>query len=57
MTEKEKQLEEQLREMDIKFTNLKSKAEDLLLDLQQAESIRIKLVDRLKWKRFEDENK
>ena len=56
MTEKEKQLEEQLREMNIKFINLKAKAEDLIADLNQAETIRIKLVKQLKWKRFEDEN-
>lgn len=56
MTEKEKQLEEQLREMDIKFINLKAKAEDLIADLNQAETIRLKLVKQLKWKRFEDEN-
>ncbi len=56
MTEKEKQLEEQLREMYIKFINLKAKAEDLIADLNQAETIRLKLVKQLKWKRFEDEN-
>jgi|OM-RGC.v1.036966945 hypothetical protein len=56
MTEKEKQLEEQLREMNIKFINLKAKAEDLIADLNQAETIRLKLVKQLKWKRFEDEN-
>lgn len=56
MTEKEKQLEEQLREMNIKFINLKAKAEDLIADLNQAENIRLKLVKQLKWKRFEDEN-
>ena len=56
MTEKEKQLEEQLREMNIKFINLKAKAEDLIADLNQAETIRLKLVKQLKWKRIEDEN-
>ena len=56
MTETEKQLEEQLREMNIKFINLKAKAEDLIADLNQAETIRLKLVKQLKWKRFEDEN-
>ena len=56
MTEKENQLEEQLREMNIKFINLKAKAEDLIADLNQAETIRLKLVKQLKWKRFEDEN-
>ena len=56
MTEKEKQLEEQLREMNIKFINLKAKAEYLIADLNQAETIRLKLVKQLKWKRFEDEN-
>ena len=56
MTEKEKQLEEQLKEMNIKFINLKAKAEDLIADLNQAETIRLKLVKQLKWKRFEDEN-
>jgi|TARA_R110002049_G_scaffold4008_1_gene29032 hypothetical protein len=56
MTEKEKQLEEQLREMNIKFINVKAKAEDLIADLNQAETIRLKLVKQLKWKRFEDEN-
>ncbi len=56
MNEKEKQLEEQLREMNIKFINLKAKAEDLIADLNQAETIRLKLVKQLKWKRFEDEN-
>ena len=56
MTEKEKQLEEQLREMNIKFINVKAKAEDLIADLNQAETIRLKLVKQLKWKRIEDEN-
>jgi len=56
MTEREKELEEQLREMSVKFINVKSKAEDLIADLNQAETIRLKLVKQLKWKRFEDEN-
>tara|TARA_R110000868_G_scaffold168309_1_gene402990 strand:- start:683 stop:856 length:174 start_codon:yes stop_codon:yes gene_type:complete len=56
MTENEKQLEEQLREMSVKFILVKAKAEDLIADLNQAETIRLKLVKQLKWKRFEDEN-
>ena len=31
MTEREKELEEQLREMSVKFINVKAKAEDLIL--------------------------
>lgn len=57
MTEREKELEEQLREMNVKFILLRSKVEDLLADLKQAENVRMKLVKQLKWKRFEDENK
>ena len=50
MTEREKELEEQLREMSVKFINVKAKAEDLIADLKQAETIRIKLVKQLRGK-------
>jgi|TARA_R110002074_G_scaffold77191_2_gene175158 HPt (histidine-containing phosphotransfer) domain-containing protein len=50
MTEREKELEEQLREMSVKFINVKSKAEDLIADLKQAEKIRLKLVKQLRGK-------
>ena len=36
MTEREKELEEQLRDMSVKFINVKAKAEDLIADLGQA---------------------
>ena len=50
MTEREKELEEQLRDMSVKFINVKAKAEDLIADLKQAEAIRIKLVKQLRGK-------
>ena len=50
MTEREKELEEQLREMNVKFINVKAKVEDLIADLKQAEAIRIKLVKQLRGK-------
>ncbi len=50
MTEREKELEEQLREMNVKFILLRSKVEDLLADLKQAENVRIKLVKKLRGK-------
>ena len=50
MTEREKELEEQLREMSVKFINVKAKAEDLTLDLNKSEKIRLKLVKQLRGK-------
>lgn len=50
MTEREKELEEQLREMSVKFINVKAKAEDLIADLKKAEKIRLKLVKQLRGK-------
>ena len=50
MTEREKELEKQLREMSVKFILLRSRVEDLLADLKQAEKIRLKLVKQLRGK-------
>ena len=50
MTEREKELEEQLREMSVNFIRLKSIANGLSLDLKQAEKIRLKLVKLLRGK-------
>ena len=50
MTEREKELEEQLREMSVKFIRLKSIANGLMLDLKQAEQTRLKLAKLIRGK-------
>ena len=50
MTEREKELDKQLKEMSVKFIRLKSITHGLMLDLKQAEQTRLKLAKLIRGK-------